>query len=140
VRHVLRASGSESLEQQPGWAKVVYPAGIMLLIVIQVLLGFVGWDGALKFGNIFIALFASALTFGLFWGTRRFRIFNPVRAHWVTSAGSGINSLYQGLWSIYRGLARLGLAITDALEGEGGIMWTLLFLILFISIIVQGIQ
>jgi predicted permease len=37
-------------------------------------------------------------------------------------------------------LARLGLAVTDALEGEGGIMWTLLFLILFISIIVQGIQ
>jgi hypothetical protein len=140
VRHALRISNSESFNDQPGWAKAVYPAGIMLLIVMQILLGFIGWDGALKFGNIFIAIIASFLTLGLVWGTRRFRIFNPVRAHWVASAGSGINNLYQGLWSVYRGLARLGQSITEALEGEGGIMWTLLFLVLFISIIVQGIQ
>jgi hypothetical protein len=140
VRHALRANASDSLDDQPGWAKIVYPAGILLLIVMQVLLGFIGWNGALQLGNILIAAIASTLTLGLVWGTRRFRIFNPVRAHWVTSAGAGVNGLYQGLWSIYRGLARLGLAVTDALEGEGGIMWTLLFLILFISIIVQGIQ
>lgn len=140
VRHALRASASESLDDQPGWAKGVYPAGILLLIVMQILFGFIGWDGALQPGNILIAVSASFLTLGLVWGTRRFRIFNPVRAHWVTSAGAGINGLYQGFWSIYRGLARLGLAVTDTLEGEGGIMWTLLFLILFISIIVQGIQ
>jgi hypothetical protein len=140
VRHALRANASDSLDEQPGWAKIVYPAGILLLIVMQILFGFVGWDGALQTGNILIAVIASILTLGLVWGTRRFRIFNPVRAHWVTSAGAGVNGLYQGLWSIYRGLAQLGLAVTNALEGEGGIMWTLLFLILFISIIVQGIQ
>jgi hypothetical protein len=28
--------------------------------------------------------------------------------------------------------------VTLALEGEGGIMWTLLFLALFVSLIVQG--
>ena len=140
VRHALRANASDSLDDQPGWAKIVYPAGILLLNITQVLFGFIGWDGALQTGNFLIAVSASFLTLGLVWGTRRFRIFNPVRAHWVTSAGAGVNSLYQGLWFIYRGLARLSLAVTDALEGEGGIMWTLLFLVLFISIIVQGIQ
>ncbi|MEN9564192.1 MAG: hypothetical protein RIR73_2436 [Chloroflexota bacterium] len=140
VRHALRANASDSLNEQPGWAKIVYPAGIVLLIAMQVIFGFIGWDGALQLGNILVAISASFLTLGLVWGSRRFRIFNPVRAHWVTSAGAGVNGLYQGLWSIYRSLARLGQAVTDALEGEGGIMWTLLFLILFISIIVQGIQ
>ena len=140
VRHALRASSTESLDDQPSWAKAVYPLGIILLLVIQFLIGFIGWDGARQIGNIFPALLASFLTLGLVWGTRRFRIFNPVRAHWVTTAGAGVNSLYQWLWSLYHGLARLAQSITEALEGEGGIMWTLLFLILFISIIVQGIQ
>jgi len=140
VRLALRANGTETLEGQPGWAKIVYPVGILLLLVTQILLGLFGWDGALRFGNFILPLLASLLTLGLLEGTRRFRIFNPVRAHWVTTAGAGVNSLYQGLWSLYRGLARLAQSITDALEGEGGIMWTLLFLILFISMIVQGLQ
>ena len=142
IRHALRAGtvASESLDEQPGWAKIVYPVGIVIPLILQVLLGFIGWDGALQTGSWLVALIASLLTFGLVWGSRRFRIFNPVRAHWVTTAGAGVNSVYQGLWSIYRGLARLALAITNTLEGEGGIMWTLLFLVLFISIIVQGAQ
>lgn len=140
LRHALRINATETLEGQPGWAKVVFPAGIGLLLLMQTLLGFIGWDGALQIGNLLPALIASALTVGMFWATRRFRIFNPVRAHWVSSAGAGVNSLYQGLWSVYRGLARLGRGITETLEGEGGIMWTLLFLVLFISIIAQGIQ
>jgi len=140
IRHALRNSGGESLEDQPGWTKAVYPAGIIVLLVTQILFGFIGWDGALQFGNLLPALSASILTLGLVWAARRFRIFNPVRAHWVTTAGAGVNSLYQWLWSLYRGLARLGQTINQALEGEGGIMWTLLFLILFISIIAQGAQ
>jgi hypothetical protein len=140
IRHALRVSGNESLDDQPGWAKSVYPVGIILLLLVQILLGFIGWDGAFKFGNLIFSLLASILALVLLGGTRRFRIFNPVRAHWVTSAGTGVNSIYQGLWSLYRGLARLAQGITDALEGDGGIMWTLLFLILFISMIVQGIQ
>ena len=140
IRHALRRNGTETLDDQPGWAKVVYPAGILLLLVTQILLGFIGWDGAFKFGNLIFSLLASILALGLVGGSRRFRIFNPVRAHWVTTAGSGVNGLYQWLWSLYRGLAQVAQAITNALEGEGGIMWTLLFLILFISIIVQGIQ
>lgn len=140
IRHALRTRDSDSLNDQPGWSRVVYPIGIGLLLVIQFLLGFTGWDGALQIGNPIFALIAAFVAAGLIWGSRRFRIFNPIRAHWVTSAGSGINNIYQWLWSVYRGLARLGLTVTETLEGEGGIMWTLLFLILFVSIIVQGIQ
>lgn len=138
IRHTLRPTGRESLQAQPGWTRVVYPSGIILLLVLQLLLGFIGWDGALQVGNVFAAVTASLVTGGLFWATRRFRVFNPIRAHWVSSAESSVNNLYQGLWSLYRTLARLAQAITQTLEGEGGIMWTLLFLILFVSIIVGG--
>ncbi|MCB0120541.1 MAG: hypothetical protein KDD72_16010, partial [Anaerolineales bacterium] len=115
-----------------------YQAGILLLIALQFLLGLIGWDGAFQIGAWLQAVIVSVLTLGLVWSARRFRIFNPVRAHWVASAGSRLNNLYEGLWSIYRGLARISQTIITTLEGEGGIMWTLLFLILFVSILTRG--
>lgn len=139
IRHAMRPGESEPFDDQPPWAKTAYPAGIILLLVVQVLLGFLGWDGARQIGDWISALAASLLTLGLVWASRRFRIFSPARAHWVNAAGSRVNSLYEWLWSFYRGAARLGKTMTDALEGEGGIMWTLLFLVVFISIIARGI-
>ncbi len=138
VRHALRPSGHDSLESQPGWVRAVYPAGILLLVLLQILLGLGGWNGALQIGAWLQALVASFLTFGLVWATPRFRILNPIRAHWVTSTPSRLSGMYQGLWSLYHTLARISQAIVATLEGEGGIMWTLLFLVLFVSVLSQG--
>jgi hypothetical protein len=138
VRQALRSAGRTSLESQPGWADKIYPAGIILLVIFQLLLGLVGWDGALQAGAWLQALITSVLTVGLVWATPRLRILNPIRAHWVSPAMSGLSSTYSGLWVIYRFLGRISQAITATLEGEGGIMWTLLLLILFISFVIQG--
>src|SRR5690606_34718390 len=113
IRHALRSSTRESLDSQHGWMRAVYPAGIILLIVLQLLLGFIGWDGAMQIGAWLQALIASLLTFGLVWASRRFRIFNPVRAHWVTATESRLNNMYQGLWSIYRFFGRLSQIVTN---------------------------
>lgn len=138
IRHALRPAGRDSLESQPGWTRAVYPSGIIMLIAFQFLLGLIGWDGALQVGAWLQAIIASLLTFGLVWATPRFRVLNPIRAHWVTPTTSRLNGLYQGLWSLYHTLGRVSQAITITLEGEGGIMWTLLFLILFVSLLAQG--
>ena len=139
IRHALRPGERDSFESQPGWARAVYPTGIILLIVTQLILGFVGWQGSLQIGAWLQALIASILTFGLVWATPRFRILNPIRAHWVTPTSvSRLNGVYQGLWGLYRFLARLSQSIITTLEGEGGIMWTLLFLALFVSLLSQG--
>ena len=138
IRHALRSTNRESLDSQPAWMQAVYPAGIILLIVIQLMLGFIGWDGAMQIGAWLQAIIASFLTFGLVWASRRFRIFNPVRAHWVSSTESRLANFYQGLWTIYRFFGRLSQIVTQTLEGEGGIMWTLLFLVLFVSLITQA--
>lgn len=138
IRHALRPAERDSFESQPGWTRVVYPAGILLLIVVQIVLGFIGWNGALQVGAWLQALIVLALTFGLVWATPRFRILNPIRAHWVTSTASRLNVAYQGLWDLYHMLARISQSIITTLEGEGGIMWTLLFLALFISLLSQG--
>lgn len=138
IRHALRPSGKDSLDDQPNWTRTVYPAGIILLIAIQFLLGFIGWDGARQIGAWLMAVIASLLTFGLLWAIPRFRIFNPVRAHWVTPVTELPANIYGLFWNAYYALRQLTSAIANTLEGDGGLMWTLLFLILFVSIMAGG--
>lgn len=139
IRHVLRPSGRSSQDLQENWTHRVYPTGIILLIAIQILLALIGWDGARQIGAWLQAVIVSIVTVGLVWATPRFRILNPVRAHWLSPASPNSNSIYNGLRTLYRSIEKTSNAITIALEGEGGIMWALLFLILFISLLTQGI-
>jgi len=102
-------------------------------------LGWIGWDGAFQVGAWLQAVIASLLTFGLVWAIPRFRVLNPIRAHWVTtSTTSLLNDLDEGLGSLYRVLERISQVIIVTLEGEGGILWTLLFLALFVSLLRNG--
>jgi hypothetical protein len=41
------------------------------------------------------------------------------------------------LWNVYRQLGRMSNVISNVLEGESGVMWTLLVLVLFVSFFAQ---
>ena len=138
VRHIQRSSARATFETQPLWAGNVYPIGVAILLITLIGLAFFGWDGSLKIGSWFLGLGASSLAVGLLWLTPRFRILNPVRAHWVRPANSAwLDWGYQAIWNSYRQLSRLSNSLSNVLEGESGIMWTLLFLALFISFFTQ---
>ena len=138
IRHSLRTTTRVSAEDQPIWARNVYPIGISLLLLVILLLGVFGWDGTLQFGSWFVAILTSLLIIGLLWLTPRLRILNPVRAHWVRPANaSWIDWSYQVLWNVYRQLGRVSNVISNVLEGESGVMWTLLVLVLFASFFAQ---
>ncbi len=139
IRHSQRTGTRIMNMDQPIWARNVYPIGVMLLLVTLILLGFFGWDGSLRFGNLVAGVIVSLLTVGLLWLTPRLRILNPVRAHWVGPTNtSWLDWSYQALWDLYRQMGRVSNALTNLLEGESGIMWTLLFLVLFITVFTQG--
>jgi hypothetical protein len=138
IRHSQRTTTRLSHEDQPMWAKNVYPIGISLLLLMSILLGLVGWSGTLQFGNWFVSLLVALLAFGLLSLTSRLRILNPVRAHWVQPIQtSWFDWSYQIVWNLYRQFRRVSDLISNVLEGESGIMWTLLFLALFISFFTQ---
>ena len=138
VRHAQRVPTRPGYEDQPIWGRNVYPIGILLLLLTSLLLGLFGWNGALQLGTWIAGIAASMLSLVLLWLTPRLRILNPVRAHWVRPASpTWLDSGYQVLWSLYRQLGRLSTLVTNVLEGESGIMWTLLFLALFISLFTQ---
>jgi hypothetical protein len=117
----------------------VYPIGIFLLLMVTLLLGLFGWNGTLQLGNWFVGLFTALLTIGLIWLSPRLRVLNPVRAHWVRPVNaSWLEAGYLLLWNLYRRLGRMSNAISDVLEGESGVMWTLLVLVLFVTFFAQG--
>lgn len=138
IRHAMRSVRREPLEAHPGWARGVYSLGIVLFPIFQLAAGLLGWEGARQTGAWLQAVAASLLTVGLVWAAPRLRILNPGRADWLQSSSSRLDRLYQGLWSLYRAFARIGRIIAQTLEGQGGVMWTVLFLALFISILTQG--
>ena len=137
IRHAARPTASVPLDAQIAWARNIYPVGIILPLATLLLVGLFGWDGALAFGTLPAGLAAAALTGALLWLTPRLRWLNPVRAHWVRAQGepSRLEFFYRSLWNLYTGLGRLGNSISIALEGDGGILWALLFLVLFLSLL-----
>lgn len=139
IRQSRRSTERTSFENQPIWARNVYPFGIYIILLTVLILGFFGWDGILQFGNWIAAIIASLLTLGLLQLVPRLRILNPVRAHWVRTSDSSWQGLvYQTVWEVYRGIRRVTTTFSNVLEGESGVMWTLLFLVLFIAILSQG--
>jgi len=140
IRHIQRSSTRIIFDIQPIWARNVYPIGIILLLTTSIGLTFLGWSGSLQIGSWSSGLSASLLAGGLLWLTPRLRILNPVRAHWVRPTNpSWLDWGYQFIWNGYRYLSQLSQSLSNMLEGESGIMWTLLFLALFISFFTKRI-
>lgn len=139
VRHALRPGAHENPGSQLPWTQNMLPAGIGLLLLTALLLGLFGWEGSASFRGWLPALVTVVLSILLIWLTPRLRLLNPIRAHWVRPEGGRWRRAFSGgFWNLYHSSARLGRLISDALEGEGSLMWTLLFLALFISLMLRG--
>lgn len=138
VRHALHP-GEVSLESQPRWVKGLYLFGLLLLIFLEILTGLWGWAGAAVVGVWWAALASLGMAVGLLVLALRF-------LSRTAPAGSGgrwadilrLNWLYRFLWWLFRLAERLGAALTNAIEGEGGILWSLLLLVLLLSIFAGG--
>jgi len=138
LRHTSRAGSRTNFESLDRAAQYVYPLGIAMLLATLIILGLWGWEGALKGGVLPFALAGSSLGGAIFWLAPRLRVLSPVRAHWVGPASTPwIDWFFRGLWGLYRQASRLANAIISILEGDGGFMWTLLFLVLLISFLAQ---
>ena len=141
-RHAMRPSLRTNFGSLDRAAQYVYPVGIGIMLGSILLLGFWGWRGAFQFGAWLPALIGVALGGISAWLAPRLRVLTPIRAHWVrptaTAATSWMDWFFRSLWGLYRLIGRLSNAFSSVLEGDGGFMWTLLFLVLFISLIIQG--
>ena len=138
LRHTMRPSLRANYETLNRSAFYIYPLGIGLLLAVVLLLGLWGWDGALQIGSVLPALAGVVMGGIAFRLAPRLRVLTPIRAHWMqpvaTSWINWISQIFRGLNHLF---GRLSRSFSTILEGDGGIMWALLFLVLFISLMAQ---
>lgn len=135
IRHAFHP-GESSLESQPRWVQAIYPLGLFTPLAVSLLLGLWGWDGARQVGLWWIVPVVLAITAGLVMLAR-------TTMQRLMSGGGDVNQwsdmlrvnwLFDFIWSIYRFLGRVSNVITGALEGDGGILWSFLLLVLILSL------
>jgi hypothetical protein len=113
-----------------------YLSGIMLPLVVGLSLGFWGWPGALQMGSLAAAAVVVLATSALVWGKRRMGLLTPSPMRWTPRAAERLLSVMgHELARLQEMLQRVAMAITRTLEGEAGILWSLVVLVLFVSLI-----
>ncbi len=140
IRHARR-SDKIPLNLDNAFMRILYPAGILIFSISQITLGIIGWPGAAQFGAWFSSVIVALLIAGLIWLRPRIRAFNPLDAHWLKpNSETSFNRVYNIFWNIYYSLRSFSEQITRILESDGGILWALLFLIAFASLLSGGIR
>jgi hypothetical protein len=105
------------------------------------LLGLWGWAGAAQVGAWVVSGSVALVTLGLVWIIPRFPALNPMpMQHLPRSSSPGLDRLYDAIGRAARGIQAVTLTVTRTLEGEAGIMWSLVLLILFISLIAGRVR
>ena len=136
VRHLWQP-GESQYSELPTWAQGVYPIGMAILVITAIAASVWGWAGALKLGTWMISAILSVFCLLAWLAVWRFRQFAPAEAPRLPSVqrsrlGDLLEFLARFLWGVYRLLGNLFNLGNSLLEGDGGLLWTLLLLVLFI--------
>jgi hypothetical protein len=116
--------------------QAIYPLGLFTPLAVSLLLGLWGWDGARRIGPWWTIPIVLVITAGLVTLAR-------TALQRLISQGGDVNPwtnmlrmnwLFDSIWRIYRLLGRVSNVITGTLEGDGGILWSFLLLVLLLSL------
>jgi hypothetical protein len=133
VRHAW--SGERPLETPEAWVQLVYPAGLGVALLSYVIIGW--WPGLEPARGTWWPVLVSLGLLGGAWAVRRRGVNIP--QSWLRSL-AGLFSfgwLYRLFWGLYRALSRLVGVFSRLLEGEGGVLWATLLLLVIVALFTQ---
>ena len=136
------------------WARLVYPLGLIIIIQAMAILAFVGWPGSHTLGQWWLAAISNGVIIATVILVRRFGISPPYIqlptsstftrvVNWVLPRLEPIFRLdwfYQGLWKVNNLFGKGLKAISSIIEGDGGLLWTILLLVLLISLLTSVLK
>jgi hypothetical protein len=128
--------GELSLESQDRWTRVLYPVGLFVLTGTAILLGIWGWEGARTIGIWWVSIVTLLLAGGTTALALRVlpRLGLPSLSNqWIRILR--LEWLYKTVSWVYDRFHSLANLVTNSLEGEGGVLWSLLLLVLVVSIL-----
>jgi hypothetical protein len=124
------------------WVWLVYPWGLALLPGILILIGWFESDAPLSLATILPGLVVVVLS-GIWLLVARQLRKREKLLQYIRDAGTAVvrffslEWIYRFLWRVYYLLRRFIRIGIDILEGDGGILWALLFVVLFVAILAQ---
>lgn len=150
INRILQPGGEAGALES--WARLVFPLGLIIIIQTIIGQGLIGWPGSFTLGLWWLPLISSILAAAAFFLSRWLGISPPYLQlpassrltqvlEWVMPRLESIfrlEWLYRALWSIYTLLGRILQVFSQTLEGEGGILWTALLLLLLIAALARG--
>ncbi len=160
LAHAVMVFGYLNRALQPGgeagalesWARIVYPLGLILIIQTILALGLIGWPGSLTPGVWWLGLISTVLVVTALIIIHRLGI-TPPYIQLPTSSGSAkvlnwiapkiepifrMEWVYQLGWRMYNAIGSILKGFSTILEGDGGILWTILLLVLLITVLMGG--
>ena len=137
-RHAFTQQGDLNIELEPRWVQVIYPVGLSILPLISLAISVMDWFQTRTIGLWWvgsITLILSLLIYFLFHRFTRSSIMVKLRYK-----PGKINFISIVFWAMYRFIRKIISLLTSILEGDGGMLWSIVIIVLFISIISQVIQ
>jgi hypothetical protein len=150
VRHAFRQGDPISTSQR--WAAFIYPLGLFLIALMDIVIGVWGWPGSRTTGIWWMGVITAG-TLGLagliFWRWKEVsaRLRLPSVRWLVPILGKivgfiddmlRLDWLYRLFWLVFGAAGRLLDAMTAILEGDGGVLWALVLLALLVSLVGRG--
>lgn len=135
IRHTLQ-KGETNFGSYEFGARIIYSLGISLSASLMILLGIWGWEGASIVGRWWVALIVLGGAAGGMYLSQKLllRSFPGVK---LTQQGGVLLSRYffRLVNGVFSTMQRVVDVVTSALEGDGGVIWSLLLLALIFSIL-----
>lgn len=149
LRHIFRPI--KMIVDFERWMFIVYPSGLLILVLTQWIIAVFGWSGSLTPGvwwAAFISVILSVIGMVLLYRSGYLIYSREAGDGWLEILMDRIGSrlakffsldwLYRFLWFLYLLLQRLVIFSTSILEGDGGVLWALVLLVLLLTLISFG--
>lgn len=145
-------SGQGSATGLESWSKISFPIGLIFIIQTQIAIGVIGWPGVFNSENWWVGMISLGVTSILVllaWRLRKSPINSSIKSRIEANQNvqkilNTINSVTNLEWltrtisTLYRLASNVILTSATIIEGEGGILWALVFLILLFSFLKLG--
>ena len=137
-RHAFARPGDIDIKHEPRWVQVIYPLGLSVLPIVGILLGLTEWFQTRSIGSWWMSFITIILSLIIYYLVTR--IIKPSIMKKLRYRPDMTNFFSIAFWRFYRFIRQIISLLTSILEGDGGMLWSIVILVLLISIISQTLQ
>lgn len=135
IKHAIFSKDSASHIVEPDWITTIYNIGLFSFVIILILLGLWGWQGARTINIWWISVVVIILSLLIFMAMRRQT--EKLDRFQVNASQFHSNLISNSFWMVYRAIRQVIQLITSLLEGDAGILWSIVLMVLIISLFLQ---